>query len=220
MQVSLRHSYLWENIEALQLRHNMRLQNNVDATKFAHWLLDIGHGQAETITVNDQQLTRIPASILCESENVLINSIYNGIDTDTTVPPPPEYFLHRTILAAKNDDIDSVNSCILDRFSGEEWIYLSADSYDQEAGADGNPDDRLDLPVELLHSLSPAGVPLSHLHVKVGCPLILFRNLAASCGLCNGTRMIVHCMSKRVLKLQLIGGVGVSPYDRDFEVNL
>ena len=42
--------------------------------------------------------------------------------------------------------------------------------------------------------------------MKIGCPLILLRNLSPANGLCNGTRMILRHMTDRVLEVQLIGG--------------
>ena len=44
------------------------------------------------------------------------------------------------------------------------------------------------------------------LKLKIGCPLILLRNLAPTEGLCNGTRMVLLRMSDRILEVQLIGG--------------
>jgi ATP-dependent exoDNAse (exonuclease V) alpha subunit len=44
------------------------------------------------------------------------------------------------------------------------------------------------------------------LALKVGCPVMLFRNLDAAKGLCNGTRMVVREIKNRVIKCEIISG--------------
>lgn len=62
------------------------------------------------------------------------------------------------------------------------------------------------IPVEFLRSLNSGSLPPGDLSLKVGCPLILLRNLSPARGLCNGTRMILLRMSDRVLEGRLVGG--------------
>lgn len=50
------------------------------------------------------------------------------------------------------------------------------------------------------------GIPPGELSLKLGCPLILLRNLSPDRRLCNGSRMIVRRASDRVLEVQVIGG--------------
>ncbi|KAG2738559.1 hypothetical protein P692DRAFT_20758234, partial [Suillus brevipes Sb2] len=58
--------------------------------------------------------------------DTLITMIYDGIDSPQ--PPPVNYFANRTILAARNDDVATVNAELLGRMRGEEKVYLSVDS--------------------------------------------------------------------------------------------
>ena len=60
--------------------------------------------------------------------------------------------------------------------------------------------------VEFLNSLVSSSLPLSHLALKVGCPITLLRNLDPSKGLCNGTRLRVLRIGTRVLKCRIISG--------------
>ena len=46
-------------------------------------------------------------------------------------------------------------------------------------------------PTEFLNSINIGGFPLHHLALKVGCPIMLLRNLDPTTGMCNGTRLIV-----------------------------
>ncbi|KAI0750071.1 hypothetical protein C8Q80DRAFT_1100779, partial [Daedaleopsis nitida] len=57
----------------------------------------------------------------------LINSIYGGL-TPLTGTPPPDYFLHRTILSARNEDVEDINQRVLDRMLGDEYIFHSTDT--------------------------------------------------------------------------------------------
>jgi len=46
VQATIQRSTVWNNVEILHLRQNMRLARNVDSHAFAEWLLDIGHGRS------------------------------------------------------------------------------------------------------------------------------------------------------------------------------
>jgi hypothetical protein len=47
-------------------------------------------------------------------------------------------------------------------------------------------------------------MPLHSTTLKVGCPVILLRNLDPSTGLCNGTRMIITGLGDQVLQARVI----------------
>ena len=67
------------------------------------------------------------------------------------------------------------------RIGGDQREYLSFDTVDC---ADGCM-----YPTEFLNSLVLSGMAPHRLLLKVGCPLILVRNLQPAQGLCNGTRL-------------------------------
>ena len=81
----------------------------------------------------------------------------------------------------------------------------SADSIVTEAGADDDLEEE-PFPPEFLHTLSALGLLPGELQLKVGCPLILLRNLAPGIGLCNRTRMVLLHTTPKVLEVCLIGG--------------
>jgi hypothetical protein len=205
---SMRRSHLWEYVEVLHLRRNMRLETGgEDDREFASWLLDIGHGRH----IREDGTISLRNGMECDSSSSLIDFVYPGINS--TPPPPPEYFLNRMILAPRNADVSEINEMVLQSMTGDSRTYISADKIIEEAGADG-PDQDNQIPVEFLRSLNSGSLPPGELTLKIGCPLILLRNLAPAAGLCNGSRMILLRMSNRVLEARLVGG------DHDGEIVL
>ena len=61
-------------------------------------------------------------------------------------------------------------------------------------------------PPEYLNTLNAPGIPLLRLRLKLGCPLMILRNLNPTNGLCNGTRAILTDCKRHVLQVQLLGG--------------
>lgn len=175
----------------------MRLsQSSLHEQQFAHWLLDIGHGQNidENGTIAFDNDMRVPDS------ETLIHQIYPNINE---LLPPPSYFLERIILAAQNSDVDDINAAILTRFPGPETTLYSADSIETEPGIFS---DYHDFPVEYLCTINTSGLPSGELHVKSGCPLILLHNLAPAHGLCNGTCLLLNRVTGHILKVQILSG--------------
>ena len=140
----------------------------------------------------------LPSDFYCPQNNVesLIDTIYPGLKSWPL--PHDKYFSERSILSARNDDVDDINFKILRDFTGEEKIYHSADSI--QAGEDA---DMTMYPVEYLNSINISGMPLSKLRLKVGCPIMILRNLNPMEGVCNGSRGIITRMTNRVLEVRL-----------------
>ena len=59
-------------------------------------------------------------------------------------------------------------------------------------------------PAEFLQQLNTGGLPPALLCLKVGSPVILLRNLDPGEGLCNGTRMVVLNVRRKVLQCRII----------------
>ncbi|KAF7372308.1 ATP-dependent DNA helicase [Mycena venus] len=198
IDASIFRSYLWQNVEILTLTRNMRLDVGPEESQFAEWLLDIGYGR----TNRADNTVDLPPGMACRNSGVLIDSVFPGIEGPI---PPPNYFLERTILAARNGDVDDLNDTVLSRMPGDSRSFISADNIITEAGADdAQVNDAM--PLEYLRSLDASGLPPGELTLKPGCPVILLRNLAPSQGLCNGTRMVIRRMSDRVLEAEILGG--------------
>jgi hypothetical protein len=198
LDATVTRSHLWNDFQVLHLHQNMRLRDDPDADDFGKWLLQIGHGQNS----DDNNEIVIPQDIRSKDLDSLMNFIYPNLHSCPA--PPPQYFLNRMILAPRNSDVNDINDALLDRMNGDIKTFHSADEVIHEPGADDNG--CLPITPEFLRSINSTSLPPGELKIKVGCPLILLRNLSPSNGLCNGSRMIVIGMSERVLQVQLLGG--------------
>ena len=203
ISASLRRSSLWPHIKVHRLEQNMRLEQTAENVAHADWLLEIGGGR----TVDDREQITIPEQMICADNSIdnIINFTYPDIEVGGH---DDQYYLDRTLLSCTNDDVDNNNAMILARFPGVEKVLLSADTVESEE-ADFQP-----YPTEYLNSLKAGGLPLAKLALKVGCPVMLLRNLDPLIGLCNGTRLIVMEIGERVLKCRIISG------DRKFAGNI
>ena len=61
-------------------------------------------------------------------------------------------------------------------------------------------------PSEFLNTLTPNGLPPHVLKLKVGCPIILLRNIDPANGLCNGTRLVVHDFQRNTIDAEIMLG--------------
>ncbi|CAL1392126.1 unnamed protein product [Linum trigynum] len=112
------------------------------------------------------------------------------------------YLVERAILAPHNDTVAAINNYVLGLFPGEEVSYFSSDSL--EIDAKNQHVEEGDYTVEFLNSLKIGNFPEHELKLKLGCPVILLRNLDQSTGLCNGTRMIVKRLGKWFIEVQIL----------------
>ena len=194
-------SYLWHEINVIHLHRNMRLRDDPEADSFSKWLLMIGHG--ENIDKNNE--VEIPSDMRTADVNSLMHFVYPNLQSSSPAhPPKPDYFFQQIILAPRNSNVNDTNEILLNKMPGNTKIYYSANNIIHEPGADHH---RLSfVPPEFLRSIQSSSLPPGDLKIKIGCPIILLRNLSPSKGLCNGSQMTVVDMSERVLHVHLIGG--------------
>ncbi|KAL4567356.1 hypothetical protein LXL04_022939 [Taraxacum kok-saghyz] len=102
----------------------------------------------------------------------------------------PTYFQERAILAPKNEVVHEINDRLLEKFPGVKKEYLSCDSLCHSDYLHDNFDKNLYSP-DVLNGVTPSGLPIHKLVLKVGVPVMLLRNIDQKCGLCNGTRLRV-----------------------------
>ncbi|XP_026452356.1 ATP-dependent DNA helicase PIF1-like [Papaver somniferum] len=135
----------------------------------------------------------------CQNMHELISSVYPLLEMDE--PMSPEYLTERIILSSRNEDVPNINMDALERLHGETYTYFAADKMIRDDhGRDS------DFTTEFLNNLSPPGSPPFKLDLKVGCPIMLLRNLAPKEGLCNGTTLVVTRCGRHVIKVKIITG--------------
>ncbi|CAA7052652.1 unnamed protein product [Microthlaspi erraticum] len=120
----------------------------------------------------------------------------------------PLFFQGRAILCPTNEDVNMINEYMLDKLNGEERIYLSSDTIDPCDTAAINDEA---LSTEFLNSIRVAGLPNHALRLKVGCPVMLLRNIDPIGGLMNGTRLQITQLADFMVEAKVITGdkVGV-----------
>ena len=92
----------------------------------------------------------------------------------------------------------------MDILPGEGVTYLSSDTVCK--GSLQTCEEDLLYPTEFLNSLRFSGIPNHHIHLKLGTPVMLLRNLNQTEGLCNGTRMIITLLGKWSVRGDIISG--------------
>lgn len=200
VSASLCKSLLWRSITPLFLTRNMRLGQSPEDQAFATWLQEMGHNKH---THADGTIT-LPAHVKCpfNSPESLIQCLYPNVGTPGVMTD--DYLLSRIILSARNDDVNELNASVLSLIPGRQYTFLSSDSVDaQEADEDF---DVTQYTPEYLNSLNASGLPLAKLELKIGCPIIILRNLDAANGVCNGSRAVLTKVKTRVLEVRLLGG--------------
>ena len=101
-----------------------------------------------------------------------------------------------------NKTVDNINNHILSLVPQQLKTYYS---YDSILSSTDNIDDlNLLYPSEFLNTLNFKGMPPHELHLKIGTPIMLLRNLNQATGLCNGTRIIITQLTDKIIEGRII----------------
>ena len=116
---TLLRSYIWDDIKIIQLKQNMRAQNDV---WFSEFLLRIGEGTEKTFQ-NDY--VQLPDDIMLEytdeqSINTLIDHVFPDLAANSI---SVSYMRERAILSTRNEHVDNLNARMIGKFPGNEKIY-------------------------------------------------------------------------------------------------
>lgn len=91
-------------------------------------------------------------------------------------------------------------------YAGEERIFFSSDSIDASDRFSINDQA---LTPDFLNKIKTSGLPNHSLRLKVGCPVMLLRNMDHTEGLMNGTRLQITEMCDFMVKAKVITGRNV-----------
>ncbi|XP_074318530.1 uncharacterized protein LOC141655344 [Silene latifolia] len=195
VETSIVSSPIWPLLTIFKLTENIRARTDPEFSKF---LLKLGNGELQTA---ESSLVAIPQQLILEPnddqqpEQTLIDAVFLEISQANF---SPGIFNARAILTPRNEDVDSVNSVLIDRFPGEKHIYHSFDSV---------VDDNSNVyPAEFLNSLCPASMTPHELTLKEDSPVILLKNLDPAAGLCNGTRLICKRFFPNMIECEISTG--------------
>ncbi|KAM6570896.1 hypothetical protein CsatA_014976 [Cannabis sativa] len=195
VQSSLVYSYLWSTLTKFRLIENMRAKLD---PAFSNYILEVGNGMPPN-TVNE--MIKIPHQMLIPyvEENIsvdqLIEDVFNNL---TDFSNNISTMMNRAILTPKNDFVDEINTLLINRFPGEAQRYYS---YDETIDVSEQP-----VMEDFLHKLTPNGLPPHELILKKNCPIMLLRNINASEGLCNGTRLICRGFDRNIIDAEIAVG--------------
>ncbi|XP_020186773.3 uncharacterized protein [Aegilops tauschii subsp. strangulata] len=159
-----------QGMRRLRLITNMRAHND---RWFADYLLRVGNG---TEDVDDQGNILLPEDI-CLPSTGEVDDLEKLID---------------------HDNVDKINIRMIERFHGDEVIYHSFDS------AEDDPYGYY--AQEFLNGLTPNGLPPHALKLKLNCHVILLRNIDPANGLCNGTRLVVRGFERNTIDAEIVIG--------------
>jgi len=195
VDASLCRSYLWGYMRHLKPVRNMRAHSD---PWFAEYLLRIGNGIEEA---NADGEIRLPDEICVpytgdgNDLDRVIQCIFPNLNENMA---DTDYITSRAILSTRNDWVDRINMKMIGSFQGGEVEYHSFDSVVD--------DPHNYYPSEFLNTLTPNGLPPHVLKLKVGCPIILLRNIDPANGLCNGTRLVVRGFQRNTIDAEIVLG--------------
>jgi ATP-dependent DNA helicase PIF1 len=118
----------------------------------------------------------------------MIDCVFPDLDSNAY---STQYIHDRGILCMRNDYVHEINERMIDRFLDKATVFYSFDSVDD--------DECNNYPQDFLNSITPNGLPLHNLRIKINCPLILLRHLDLRSGLCNGTHLVVRAVDKHIV---------------------
>ena len=201
MGVCMQRFILWRHITVLHLHQNMRLNTQiVEKANFTRWQLKVGHGQHTDDSCN----IILPDHFHCPKNTV--NFFFNIIYPNIHIPGhSDQYFSECIILSSMNNKVNELNEIVLARFSGPSQVFPNVD-YIPNSEQLGEDDPMLNYPVKYLNEINFGLLPLVKLELKIGCPVMVLKNLDAANGVCNDSRGILTRFDNRVLEVRLLTG--------------
>ena len=131
--------------------------------------------------------------------SAIINAVYGGIETKFC---DQQYLQNRAIVCPNNETVDNINLLVLEMVPTEPFEFLSSDSISKVNDKLGDFDELYN--IEFLNAIKISNFPHHRLVLKVGCPVMLLRNIDQTIGLCNGTRLIITRLATRIVEATIM----------------
>ena len=194
VEVCIKCSQHWQYVQRFSLTENMMVQSEVEEFSQWPWKLDSG-----TLSVKADGILRgcfeIPEQFLLRENESIVEKIFGVAEEGD--------YAKRATLTPTNIDSLAINAQDLERLPGDVKIYLSADTIETDDLNEIN-----NFPV-FLNSLTPSGMPVDCLKLKIGAVIMLLRNLDLKAGLCHGTRLMVRALQNNYIDGEVLKGVSV-----------
>jgi hypothetical protein len=186
----------------------MRLHADPFSRPYAKYLLRVDNGEEASIIDHFPLEANVEPSVGVKI--ALYPEINQAISLDTLIDDVfpalainyanQGYMDGRAILTTKNTIVNSLNTQIVEAVPRREHVFLSVDS--METG----DDQAMAIGTEFLNTVTLGSMPPHRLVLKVGVHVILLRNLDVASRLCNGTRLIIWRLARRLIVAKIIGG--------------
>ncbi|XP_076038876.1 uncharacterized protein LOC143024047 [Oratosquilla oratoria] len=184
----IKSSYMWDGLTKLELTENVRLKkDDVKNNKFAKQLLSLGTRDAGELFFEKG------FGVRANSREELVFKVYDDLKANHL---NLSYFEKRSIVSPTNDDVGCVNQLIYDLNEEKEVVYYSVDT-----PSDPEPD----VQASVFNSMCSPSVPLHDLRLKIGCIVMVMRNICPP-RICNGTRLMITNLKKHVVVGKILGG--------------
>ncbi|KAH7661261.1 DNA helicase protein [Dioscorea alata] len=206
INAAITQSYLWQECK----RDNLDDQSRNQLRQFTEWLLQVGNDTIMCTENNDntneeRDWIEILKNLLIKRLGDPIDSIIEFVYSQFHVNYVDlEYLRQCAIITPYNDTVKIINDVISQKIQAPEQIYLSSD-YISKASTSVETHGPL-YSIEFLNTLKFVGIPNHELTLKLGCVIMLMRNICQANGLCNGTRLIVTQLYPNILEAMIISG--------------
>src|SRR6267154_1729110 len=195
IEASIKFHNLWNDFNILKLTSNVR---SVDPT-FSVWLIKLGNGELTNDKGLPEDIIEIPDHLICEGS--LIKEIFG----DSLSGQDIDKYSTIAILTPKNTDVDDINEKVWSLLDETIVTYLITDSID-----DSDDKDKYNYPIDFLHELTPSGIPVHNMHLKVASIIMLLRNLNTKRGICHGTRLCIQTLKTNLIIATVLTGTAAN----------
>lgn len=216
---TVKESDLWHLVKTYTLTKNMRLSKGDDTQQFSEYLLRIGEGREEVKIEPD--MVKIPDNLRSMAENSadFCREIFPNLkekatkfqkdlatfkklqkDQDEGINSWSNWLMSRAIITPTNAMAEEINQTLIRELPSDgARIYRSFDSVVNDC-------DQHNFPTEYLNTLQLSSIPPHVLELRIGCPIMLIRNLDIRNGFVNGSRYIVTGLGERVIEAMVATG--------------
>lgn len=167
----------------------------------------MGEGTTDFSDPFDRNLNLDPSSYLvhipdvagqvCSSLDGLIAEVYPDLVGSSL---QQDYFSQRLILTPLNRHSTIINDLVLDRIPGRYYEMYSSDSVPEDMFVHHKPSQ------DELNNTVLSNFPLYRLKIKVGCVVVLLRNLHPEAGLVNSARLVVLAVLPNLIQVRILTG--------------